>query len=66
MNPQAGTRVDITGGTIPMTLAVKRAAQLEGHRIAYCAQQVMSRDTTHWLGWVDVTESAPWRAPRCS
>lgn len=59
--PSPSVRVDVTGGTIPMTLAVKRAAQLERHHVTYCARD-LSRGA-RWLGWVDVTEATPWRTP---
>jgi len=61
------TRVDITGGTVPMSLALKRAAEATGHRVTYTlsrsdtpppppATPTESRQAI-FGGWFDVTDS---------
>jgi hypothetical protein len=61
------TRVDVTGGTVPMSLALKRAAEATGHRVTYTLSRIEtpapapvapieSRQAT-FGGWIDVTDS---------
>lgn len=67
-----GTKIDITGGTVPMSLAVKRAAEATGHRVTYTVsdlsvdataarqrnpQPPAPRSQNIFREWLDVTDS---------
>jgi hypothetical protein len=67
--PRRGTRVDITGGTVPMPLALKCAAEATGHRVTYTLPEARTSvgpdgkagpdfsKQSLYHGWIDVTDS---------